>query len=353
MRIPVRSLLLVVLCAGMFAAATPAPFSAPAPDVTYTTVTSYHFSGFLGRILARSLPDALYEDAYLSGDRLLTKNREENTGTLIDVASEQFVHIDYGKKTYAPISFEELKALYEQRLEEARQQQNDNAQNEGAPASEVTFDVSIDRTGEMIDYNGMACERVVMTLQAKGTTVDAETDEEVSGNLVIVTDALITSEVAGYQEMQAFNQKLAEKMGRVLTGGTSQDEALAAIAQALGSDDAGLKASLEKAQAELEGLEGMAVKTIMHMVSVPYGTDYNPDLLAESGQAAQEEAPKKRRGLGGLKKLVEEAAAGQTGQPAQKTIFSIESRVEDAQQATVPAGTLDVPADFKRVDFTM
>ncbi len=357
MRFPLRFSLLSLLLL-LLLAASPSPRIAPSgPDVTYTTASVYHLSGLVGRVLSRSLPDVIYEHAYLSGNVMLTKNEEAETGTLINLGTETFTHLNYKEQTYSTITFDELQALYQQRLEEATQQQGEPVEDgEERPTTDVQFQVTVDRTGEIITYNDMACERVVITIQATGTATDEETQETAGGQLVIVTDALITNEVPGYAKVRAFNQELAEKMGRALTAGNAQEETLSAIAKALGNDETGLKASLDEAQAKLKDLDGMAVKTIFHMVSVPYGMTYNPDLLADSGETATEEQPKKkRRGLRGLRNLVEEAATGasSSNQQAQNTVFKIESTVNNAQETTLAAGTVGIPSGFEEVAFTM
>lgn len=330
---------------------------ASVPDVKYTTVSTFKMSGFLGRLVGRSLPDELPETASLSGDKLRIDDEYNESSTLIDLAAETFTTLNHKQKTYSTITFDELKQQLEQRLEEARQEREENAEDaEDAPDTEIEFAFAIDRTGERKQVNGYNAERVIMTIEAEGTAQDPETQETAGGQVVMASELWVSNAVPGYAEIQAFQQRFAEKMGDVAFGGQSQDQVIASIAKAMGNQEGDLEEQLQKAREEAGKIDGLAVQSTTHVVSVPYGMAFDADqVFAEASADEPQEEKKKRGGLRGLKKALEDAtqnAAG-SGVPEQKTLFTISSIMDDFQQLDVPAATYDIPADYKEKPFTM
>lgn len=336
-----RLSVIALFCFVSLAAVTPA-------DVQYTSVTKFEMSGFLGRLMARSMPDELPQTIYLSGDKMLTVDETSESATLIDLGAETFTTINNKEETYSTMTFEELKEMFARQVESAREDAEDAEAERGDDVT-TEFKFSFDRTGEMKTINGYSAERVLVTVQT-----DIATEEGAAGQTVLASEMWMSNEVPGYAEMRAFQERLGEKMGQTVFGGTSQDEMIAAIAQALPSaDNAMLEASLREAREQAATLDGMTVRSTMHVVMVPPGQEYKESMVFADKAEEPKKKKKKKRGLGGLLKNLEEAAqsAAGSGGTEQNTLFSITTEIGDVSTASVPSSMFDIPAGYKLVSF--
>lgn len=109
----------------------------------------------------------------------------------------------------------------------------------------------------------------------------------------------MSAEVPGYQEVQDFQQRYAEKMGEAFFENSGGDGLTNTLSTLIG-DDPRLKASMERAHQEAAGLEGMAVRSTTYIISVPKDITYDPALVFAEEQAENPKEEKKKGGLGGF-----------------------------------------------------
>ncbi len=295
------------------------------------------FGGPMGKVMGlfggKAAREGIISTSAVVGNRKLT--RAQDQGQLIDLDEEKVYEIDWKKKTYQVVTFEEMR----RRMQEAagRMQEQAGAEAEGEPDAaesqeegpryEVDFDLR--ESGQTRNISGYECREVVMTITIRE---EGKTLEE-AGGTVMTTNLWLTEDLEALKEVRDFDRRYAEKLGSPL-GTEAQMTALAAMYPAV-------REAFSRFEAEQANIQGDPVLTVMTVESVAAkGAAVEPAEEEDSGPS-----------LGGLfgglgkklgkKKGKEEAAPSQ---PGRSTLLTFNHEVvavnPDAGQeaVTLPAG---------------
>jgi hypothetical protein len=268
----------------------------------------------------------------VKGDRMLHKTQQH--ATIIDVAAQTITSIDFQKKTYSTMTFDEMKQQLEQLQQ--RMQKNDKGQ--------MDFKVSANATGNTKQINGMDCKEMIITMTMEGT--DKESGQK--GAMVVTTDTWMAQGVAGYKEVRDFYRRMAEKLAWTPGGNMFMANPDAAKGMA-------------EVYKEVSKLDGVPVQQVVSM-----GAAGQPGAPAQQQQQPQMEKPSVGSVLGGRfglgkKKTTSDApppaapaTGGASGAPNSLLEMTMESNgfstatVEDSQFA-IPPGFKKVEPEMKRM----
>lgn len=345
--------LCLALCAAVVLAAARWPAS---PDVQYKTVSTFEMGGFLGRIARMATPDEMIAETYVTTDVMMTG--DENSAQIINLADETFTMVNHRKKEYSTLTFEEMKAMWEEQRAEMQASQEDAASESDGDSNadvNVEMDFWIDSPGDVETINGHRAERFIITVLAD---VEASAEDEqqpgtvqtVNSQIAIVNEVWRAS-LDGFETVDAFHMRYAEKMGEVFLGARSQEQMMEALSAILQGDER-LTESLKRAQQEAATMEGTnaSLRSVTHIVLVPMDQEYDASLVF-----AQKEEPKKKRGFGGLvKRMAEQAAGADSGDPAeaeQRTLMTMTSDLTDYSTGPIDPATFTPPANYDQVPF--
>jgi hypothetical protein len=323
---------------------------ASAAHIRYVSSTTMDLGalGTVARLLGQDFGN-LSQTVSLSG--LRQRSDEGTTSTIIDLENDRMITLDHEKKQYSVLTFAEMAA----KMDEAAAAMKDQANAEGAVSSQdaeagsdaeadFTFDLSVDRTGNVETIHGSPSEQVLLAVRTE-FEVEAEDDQEektsVRGVMYALVDTWTTKEIAGSETMEKFQLAMAQKMGEEV-GKTDIGAAIGAIGQ-----DPRLGASMEKASEEMQNLDGMPVRTTMHFILAPEG--HQLDVQA----ALQPPADQSSGGMSGLAQMAEsmEANGGEAGEISQQmTLLRITTQISDLQVDSIPDDFFDIPADYSQVD---
>ena len=136
----------------------------------------------------------------VKGDRMMT--RTGDNGQLVDLAEEKVYEIDFKKKSYEVMTFEQMR----QKIRDAQEKmQKEMAkmkdQQASAPnANNLEVELSVKETGQKKTIAGFDTHEVVMTItmHEKGKKV------EDTGGKGLVSNLWLTSKLPGDDEMAAF-----------------------------------------------------------------------------------------------------------------------------------------------------
>ncbi len=281
---------------------------------------------------------------YLKGDRLA--HVFPDTMSVIDLASETMTEVNFEKKTYATITFAEMRVAMEKmaaRMKEAMAKRKDE------PTPQMDMKVSVKSTGQSRAISGLDTREYLMNLTM---TAQAPQGATPVGLSEIESDLWLTAKIAGYEEVKAFYMRMGKKMAFSLNMNPL-------LMQQQGSAE-----GMKKMAEEMAKLEGTPVLTITRVK----GTSPMAGMMGGGGQAgASENNDKPRFGggltgmaaggiMGGLRRKNKEAPKADEA-PAAKVDDSImmETQSESANfsSAAVPAAKLDVPAGFQSVEHPM
>lgn len=291
--------------------------------------TRVQFGGLIGGIAnvfgGKAAREGVTSTTAVKGDKRLTTS--DRSGELVDLSEEKIYRIDYGRKSYEVVTFDELRKQYEEAKKEAAEQAEENKKStkkEEGPEYEVDFD--IEETGQKQTINGFDTKQVIVTatVREKGKKL------EQSGGAVLTADIWMGPKVPAMTELNAFNAKYFKQLYGDATAEMQQMAVLMATTP-----------TFAKAMKEFS-------KRRSAFTGEPIRTTLTFETVAAPGQQAEQEDASPSGLVGGLlrgamKKRQE--SKGEAAKPGRSKLF--ESTTE-LLSATKDAGEVGVPAGFKQ-----
>jgi len=305
----------------------------------------------IGKILAKAAPDEMMSDVMVQGNLMLTKS--EHTRTIVNLDAETITNINDREKTFTVMTFDDLRAMM--------QQGHTGASSEGAseendePDAHVKMDFSLDRTGVWETINGYNAERVILTLFGDVEAAEGSDAQAMEGQFVLAMETWMSTEVPGYQEVQDFEQRYAEKMGEALFQNSGDEGLTNALSTIIGNDPR-LKASMERAQQEAAGLEGMTVRSTTYIVTVPKDMTYDPEMVFAEEKAEEPKEEKKKGGLGGFasrlaQKATDLAEGASNEASSQRTLVKTTMDYGDFSTSTISSSAFEIDPTYEEVSY--
>jgi len=326
----------------------------------------------------KSLTDPTQNSVYLKGNRMATFNNK--SGQIIDLDKETITHIDFEKKTYSVMTFAEMAQMMAEMQKAAQQRMAEAKAKQPEAESNAKMDMKVDikETGISKSINGLDAKQFVMTVEM---LVSAESQAQQAPSPVgmatkIVSDMWMASTLPGYEEVQAFQKKVAMKLV------TSSMPAMNPMMfQQRGSSE------MYKRMAE-EGskLQGTPILTVTRMMGPggPGGPGAQGPDMSQVGDAAKQEAANDAQAeaarqaamasggrmgglagaaaggmLGGLgrkkpqqqpKEQAPPPSQAQSGSTTDNIMLETTAEKSGFAQGSVPAEKLEIPAGFQQVE---
>ncbi len=294
---------------------------------------------------------------YLKGDRLA--HVFPDSISIIDLGNETMTEVNMEKKTYATITFAEMREAMQKmavRMEEAMAKQK----NSGQPAPQMDFQVNIKRTGQTRTISGLDTREYIMTL---AMTAQSQPGGPVAGISDIENDMWMTAKVPGYDQVQAFYMRMGQKIG--FTPGMNP-----LLTQQRGSGEA-----MKRLADEMAKLEGTPVMTITRIkgVTAMGALMGSPSQQSSNGGGSVDSNDRPRLGggltgmaasgiMGGFRKKKQQqeqqeqkeaAPSGSTSSAGDNVMMETQSESSNFSNAAVDAAKLEIPAGFQKVEHPM
>lgn len=342
---PIRAVLLASLSIPALALAAPAA----AQDVQYETATRVDFAGGLGtamRIASRLGGGSTesVETTYIKGRRMRTDS--DQSSTILNLDDGRITVLDHTARTYTTYTFEEMVNQARAAAAEANRSST-NGQEDAQARLDFRFDV--DATSERQRVAGYDAQRVFLTMEAAAEAVpEGQTEMEDAGRLVVLTDMWTSRDIPILQARSAFEDASAQQAAEA---GAALTEGFAAAF----ADDPRMRVAFEQSMEEARKIEGMAVKSVTHFVSVAPGQQFNRAAITnpEQGPSLAQRAAQQgaRAAVGGLMgrlggRRAPEPEPAAEAEPTQVTIFTVTSEVRNVRTGNVDASLFEVPAGY-------
>jgi len=311
--------------------------SAAWAEVKTEEKSQFKMEGMMGRMMGmfggKAAKDGVVSTVAVKGDRMMRVT--DNSGELIDLAEQKIYSIDFKKKSYEVMTFEEMR----RKLQEAQEQMAKSAGDAGEkPQSEIQmeFDFSLKESGQKRTISGYDCREVVMTItgRQKGKTL------EDAGGMVITSRIWLGPNIPALKDVADFNLRYAKAMGDIFgPGGSAQQMAMAMAMYP------GMKDMIEKMQAENVNMEGAQILTEMTMESVRSAAQMAQEPKADSESSGGITSVGGLGGMLGRRLGRKKAAESDPNKPANRStiltmnneLLKIATSVADADVA-IPAG---------------
>ncbi len=334
---------------------------------------------------ARKANQPITSTVLLKGNRMA--RIQPDSAEIIDLDRETITHIDNVKRQYTVTTFEQMRQQMIEAEQKAKEKQAETKADSTPPPAQdqnvdTSFEVHVRDTGATKQISGQDTKEAILTMQM----IAKDKSTQQTGALGITNDMWLAPEMAGYDEMRAFNEKFAKKMGRVFSGSETYSSLMAQPGAAKGM--AGLATEISK-------IKGVPIMQVMRMGSTadgkplpaaseaPLPASTGP-AMPSAGDVAQQTATSmianKLGGLAGMggsfsglgrrKKAEAKQDAAEAVDQAGNTVAStattkpqgsananpavgvlIESHTTMSDFSTDPieASRFDVPADYKQV----
>ncbi len=223
----------VPLCAVVLCVAAETPLLADASYKETTQITGGSIVGMMKMAgtfssQARKANQPITSEVYVSGNRMARVgpdaieiiDLDAGTITNIDPAKRTITHIDPAKHQYTTMTFDQMRQKLEQAQREAQAKAKEakpEAQqpaNQPPPNVDMSFDVHVRETGATKEVSGLNTNEAIMTMAMNAT----DKDTQQTGALAITNDMWLATSTPVYDEVRAFNEKFAKKMGQVFSG---------------------------------------------------------------------------------------------------------------------------------------
>jgi hypothetical protein len=299
-------------------------------------------------VFSKSAREPVRVTVALKGDKMA--HRSANDSTVIDLNAQTITHIDFQKKTYSVMTFDEMKQALDQmakRMETQKETQKEKQketqkEKEGGPQTE--FKVSVNSTGNTRQIAGYEAKEAILKMEMQAT--DEKSGQQ--GSMTITSDMWLVPGVAGYDQIRDFYRRMAEKIDWTPAGNMFMSQP--GVAKGM--------AGLSKEMAKLDGVPVLQIMTM--------GLAGQPGADASGGQASapqqqQAERPSLAGALGGLggrfglgkkksepKQDAPPAQAENSGAPG--SLLETKTEMTDFSTNPVDDSQFAVPAGFKKVD---
>jgi len=302
-------------------------------DVTVKEKTKTTFHGTFGMMMNKmsQAGNEVQTTTFVQGN--YSRSENPNSISIIDLEKERFININPKKKQYTILTFADMK---KQMDETAKMFQKEGTKvNEGTKPEPPTWeaDVKVDRTGQKAVINGINAEELVLTitLKQKGFAL------EDSGGTIITADQWLADKVPGYDELQAFNKRMAEKITFALGGDMSTG--MAGIFRGYPQVQVGF----EKLGKEMEKMGKVSVRANVTVETVK-GKKQLPNEQPEDSESTG--APNVNKMLGGFaKKMVKkDSAAG-----GRSSFMDTFREIQRVSSQSLDATLFEIPAGYKEV----
>lgn len=316
---------------------------------------------------ARKADQPITSTVLLKGNRM-ARIRPDSI-EIIDLDRGTVTQIDTIKRQYSTMTFDQMKQQLEQAQRDAQARQA-SSQTQAEPATQpssadMSYDVHVRNTGASRQVSGLDTNEAIMTM----SLIAQDKTNQQKGALSITNDMWMAPDIPGFDEVRAFNEKLAQKMGKVFSGN-------AAGGMAALMSQPGAAKGLENLAEEMRKVKGVPVLQVMRMGSTADGKPLpaaseaplpksSTPVMPSAGDVAQQSATSviasKLGGFGGLggfgkKKKAEtppptdDSTNPQQAQDAAANVL-IESNTTMGgfSSEAVDPGRFEVPAGYKEV----
>jgi hypothetical protein len=254
---------------------------------------------------------------------------------LIDLDSKTITDVDFQKKTYAVMTFDEMKQAIENMSKKMKKDNN----------ADVKLNVSANPTGRTKQISGYDAKEIQMKMAMEMS----DQKKKQSGTMVIFTNLWIADNVPGYSEVADFYKKTAQELNWAPGGSMFMQQPEVAKGMAEAFKEVSKMKGAPVFQVIAMGPEGMAAPS-----------SDGPQTAAEQPQTKKPSAGNILGGalggrLGGFGRKKSEPAQEQPSDAQQQQTGSLlEMQTEYSAFATTADPLLfDIPAGFKQVESEM
>jgi hypothetical protein len=174
---------------------------------------------------------------YVKGN-MMRRDQADGHIQIIDLDGRRIISIDNQKRTYWIMTFEQMKAALEQARQNVQSEKASRPQGEQPANIQMTPKVEVTPTGKTATILNLPANEVLMRIDMEMQSTDPKTQGQ-SASMWVKSNSWITPNIPGYEELTAFNQKLAKELawapGQIMGGSPQMSQGMAQLRQNAGA----------------------------------------------------------------------------------------------------------------------
>ncbi len=280
-------------------------------------------------------------DIYVKGNKMARIS--QYNGQIIDLDAKTITQIDFQKKTYSVMTFEQMRQMMDQ-MAQSMKKQKQSPQDQNV---QMKFKVDSKETGQKKTIAGMDAKEVLVTVE-----MDAQDQQGgQQGAMNLMSHVWLTTPASGYAQVRDFEKRMAEEGGFF---SSQQAEQMQQNMQ-----------GMAQINSKMASLDGMPVETVMDMMMAsPNGSAAQQQQQQQAQRQQQEQSSNDEGGLAGMaargilggfgrKKKNADSEQGQASQAPPGTLMQITTDYSGFSDGSVDGSKLQVPAGFRQVEAEM
>lgn len=363
---------------------TPALSCIAFADSSYQSTTQVTGGQLVDAVKKMSFLSKSMRNAFqpISTQTMVSGNRKamvsQDATDIVDLDKQEMIHIDTMHKTYYVATFAQMRQTLEAaaaQIKQAQQQQQDapsQPQDQQKPNVKVTFNASVNNTGQTRTIEGANAQEQIVTVTMTATD---ETNPANTSTITVTTDAWIVPDPPELKEIADFDRRMAKAM--------MQDVYMPAMAAAGGPSSAGMSQLLSSRPGasdamtqmakELARIKGTRVQEDTSMsATAPQNSSQKGASQDQANSESNSDTPTSRgsvesaaatKVIGGMLGGWHHKKAKQTDQQSDTpttttqngqvmqtvTLLTTRDQKSNFSQQSIPDSAFEVPAGFKQV----
>lgn len=363
---------------------TPALSCIAFADSSYQSTTQVTGGQLVDAVKKMSFLSKSMRNAFqpISTQTMVSGNRKamvsQDATDIVDLDKQEMIHIDTMHKTYYVATFAQMRQTLEAaaaQIKQAQQQQQEapsQPQDQQKPNVKVTFNASVNNTGQTRTIEGANAQEQIVTVTMTATD---ETNPANTSTITVTTDAWIVPDPPELKEIADFDRRMAKAM--------MQDVYMPAMAAAGGPSSAGMSQLLSSRPGasdamtqmakELARIKGTRVQEDTSMsATAPQNSSQKGASQDQANSESNSDTPTSRgsvesaaatKVIGGMLGGWHHKKAKQTDQQSDTpttttqngqvmqtvTLLTTRDQKSNFSQQSIPDSAFEVPAGFKQV----
>lgn len=326
-----------------------------AQDVQYSTITKVDLGGGMNAIMRMAGVSEVKETAYIKGKKM--RSDGEKQSIIFDLDNSRYIILNHAEKTYTSVPLADMaraatSSVRGMRADASKDKLKGTAVDSAGNKADFVVDLKVEPTQERKNINGNDAQRVLVTMETDvRVTPQGESQSQAAGKLVILMDTWNANTGPASDAVRAWEKAASKEVAAAAFGSRANlGPAFSANPQ--------VSEAMKKAQEEAQKVDGIAVKSIMHMVFVAPDQKFDRALALKEtdGGGAAAEKPKGLRGMIG--RAIESKTQQQESKPAteqqqtQGTFAKVTTEIRDVRTTSVPASMFEIPPGYREVQPT-
>ena len=332
---------------------TVAASAAHAQDVQYTTVTKVDLGGGMNAVMRMAGASEVKETAYIKGKKL--RSDGEKQSTIFDLDNSRYIILNHADRTYTSVPLADMaraatSPVRGMKADASSDKLKGTATDSAGNKADFVVDLKVEPTKERRNINGNDAERVFVTMETDvRVTPQGETQSQAAGKLVILMDTWNANTGPASDAVRAWEQAASKEVAAAAFGSRGN------VSPAL-STNPQMAEAVKKAREEAQKLDGIAVKSTMHLVIVAPEQKFDRTLALKGTDegGAGSEKPKGLRGMIGraMESKTQSQQQQTSEQQTQGTLAKVITEIRDVRTTSVPASMFEIPAGYREVPMT-